>query len=179
MSSVVSPFDPESENWRSKESSGLAKRLCDVSLFTQQLRVRMRFGELTRAPLDLVRFQMKDNVAECDWFARIPDPWDEGLPPEIGQRHTSLQALKDAVDVRALLFYLLPDVDAAYLRIYRQKFAYAPELVIAGHVQRTAHAFRSVHSIAMRAKLLGFRFSLQNEVLSAMNEVSNLELVDW
>ena len=179
MSSAPSPFDPESENWGSKETSGLAKHLCDVSQFAQQLRVRMRFGELSRAPLELARFQMRESVAECDWFARVPDPWDESLPAAIGQRHASLQALKDAVDVRSLLFYLLPKVDAAYLRIYRQKFSVAPDLVIAGHVQRTAPAFRSVHSIAMRAKLLGFRFSLQNDVLGAMKEISNIELVDW
>jgi len=181
MSSVsaISPFDPESENWWSKETSGLAKRLCDVSLLIQRLRIQMRFGELSRAPLTLVRFQMKQSVVECDWLARLPDPWDEDLRPEIGQRHASLQALKDAVDVRSLLFYLLPDVDAAFLRIYRGNAACGRDLVIAGHVQRIAPAFRRIHSITMRAKLLGFRFALQNDILGGLKEMSNIDMVDW
>src|SRR5215472_5270457 len=138
--SAISPFDPESENWWSREPSKLAKRLCDFSLFVQRLRVQMRFGELTRAPLQLVRFQIKESVAECDWLARPCDPWDEGLQPEIGLRHASLQALKDAVDVRSLLFYLMPDIDAAFFRIYRGRSpyicegTYGKDLVIAGHV---------------------------------------------
>ena len=176
---AISPFEPESDEWWSKNSSRLAKQLCDVSLFCQRLRVQMRFGKLTRAPLQMVRLQLKESVAECDWLARLPDPWDDGLKPPIGQRHASMQALRDAVDVRSLLFYLLPDIDAAYLRIYRRRSSFAPDLVIAGHVHRVAPSFRRVHSIAMRAKLLGFRFSLQNEVLIRLKEMTNMELVDW
>ena len=175
----ISPFDPESENWWSKGTSRLVQRVCDVGLFVRGLRVRMRFGDLTRAPLRMVRLQLKENVAECDWIARLPDPWDEGLQPDIGQRHASLQALKDAVDVRFLLFEMLPDVDAAYLRIYRETPARVRELIIAGHVHRNAASFRGVHSIAMRAKLLGFRFSLEGDILCPTREMTNLELVDW
>ena len=175
----ISPFDPESENWWSKGSSRLAKRVCDVGLFIRTVRVQMRFGDLTRAPLRMLRFQLKENVAECDWIARLPDPWDEGLRPEIGRRHASLQALRDAVHVRSLLFHALPDVDAAYLRIYRETSVRARELVIAGHVHRNAACFRNVHSIAMRAKLMGFRFTLENEILRATREMSNMELVEW
>jgi hypothetical protein len=177
--SAISPFDPESENWWSKGKPGLAKQVFDVSLFFQRLRMQMRFGELTRAPLCLIRFQIKESVAECDCLARLPDPWDASLRPEIGHRHASIQALKDAVDVRRLLFQLLPDVDAAYLRIYRQSSVYTRELVIAGHAHRVGPSFRSVHSVAMRAKLLGFRFSLENGILRSMGEMGNLELVDW
>jgi hypothetical protein len=177
--SAFSSIDPEEENWWSKESCQLSKRLCDLSVFLQRLRVQMRFGELTRAPLQLVRFQMNENVAECEWLARQPDPWDEDLKPEIGLRHASLQALQDAADVRSLLFSQLPGIDSAYLRIYRQRSMHARDLVIAGHVQRLAPSFRKIHSIAMRAKLLGFRFSLQNEVLGSLEEMTNLELVEW
>ena len=53
------------------------------------------------------------------------------------------------------------------------------KLVIVGHVHRIATSFRKIHSIAMRAKLLGFRFSLQGEILAGLEEISNLELVDW
>lgn len=175
---AISPFEPESDEWWSKSSTRLAKQLCDVSLFCQRMRVQMRFGKLSRAPLQLVRLQLKESVAECDWLARLPDPWDDDLKPQISQRHASLQAMRDAVDVRSLLFYLFPDIDAAYLRIYR-KSSFAPELVIAGHVHRVAPSSRSIHSIAMRAKLLGFRFSLQNEVLTTLKEMTNMELVDW
>jgi hypothetical protein len=175
----ISPFDPGSENWASKGTSWLTKRVLSVGLFVRGLRVQMRFGELSRAPLRMLRLQLKESTAECDWLARFPDTWDAGLIPEIGQRHASLQALKDAVDVRCLLLLMLPDVDAAYLRIYRETPAHVRELIIAGHVYRTTASFRNVHSVAMRAKLLGFRFSLENEVLRATREMSNMELVEW
>jgi hypothetical protein len=174
----ISPFDPEGD-WGSKGFSRLAKRLWEVGLFARSLRVQMRYGDLTRAPLRMIRFQLKESVAECDWIARVPDPWDAGLRPEIGQRHASLQALKDAVDVRSLLFEMLPDVDAAYLRIYQGTPLRARELIISGHVHRIAPSFRSVRSIAMRAKLLGFRFTLENDLLRPTREMSNMELVDW
>jgi hypothetical protein len=179
FSSAISPFDPESENWWSKGASRLAKRITDVSLFVRAMQIQMRFGDLTRAPLKMLRFQIKGNIAECDWLARLPDPWDGGLRPDVGERHASLQALRDAVNVQSLLFFTLPDVDAAYLRIYREANTNARELIIAGNVHRGAASFRGVHSVAMRAKLLGFRFMLEDDVLQATREVSNLELVDW
>ena len=175
----ISPFDPESENWWSKGTSRLAKQVCNVSLFIRGLRVQMRYGDLTRAPLRLIRLQLKESVGECDWIARMPDAWDEGLQASIVKRHASLQALKDAVDVRCLLFDMLTDVEDAYLRVYREAPTRARELIIAGHVQRNAGAFRNVHSVAMRAKLLGFRFSLEDDILRATREMSNMELVDW
>ena len=175
----IFPFDPESEDWWSKGNSRLAKRVCDVGLFIRTLRVQMRFGDLTRAPLRMLRFQLEGRVAECDWLARLPDPWDEDLRPDIGQRHASLQALRDAVDMRSLLFHVLPDVDAAYLRIYRATATKPRELIVAGNVYREAASFRGVHSVAMRAKLLGFRFSLENDILRGTREMTNMELVDW
>ncbi len=175
----ISPFDPENENWWTKGTSRLAKRISDVSLFMHGLRAQLRFGDLTRAPLHMLRLQLKERVAECDWLARMPDPWDAGLRLEIGQRHASLQALRDAVDVRSLMFEMLPNVDAAYLRIYRETQVHTRELIIAGYVQRGTISFRRIHSVAMRAKLLGFRFSLENDVLRPAKEMSNSELVDW
>lgn len=161
----ISPFDRESENWWSKGTARLVKRICDVGLFVRGLRVQLRFGELTRAPLRLVRFELSANEAECDWIARQPDSWDADLPPEIGRRHASLQALQDAVEVRQLLFDVLPDVNVARLRIYRESSNRGREMIISGHVHRNTPSFRTVRSIAMRAKLLGFRFSLENEIL--------------
>lgn len=127
----------------------------------------------------MLRFHIKGPVVECDWLARESDPWDESLRPDVGKRHASLQALRDAVNVQSLLFCTLPDVDAVYLRAYRETNARARELIIAGNIQRGAASSRNVHSIAMRAKLLGFRFSLEDDILHATREVSNMELVDW
>jgi hypothetical protein len=163
--SAVSPFDPERENWWSKQTSRLAKQLCNASLFLRGMRLQLRHGDLTRAPLHLLRFQLQDRVAECDWLARPSDIWDRDLRPEIGQRHASLQALKDAIDIRGLLFTMIPDLETAYLRIYRESTVHGLEMIISGQVQRHVSSFRSVHSIAMRAKLMGFRFALENEIL--------------
>ncbi len=178
-STPISPFDVDGENWWSNGISNLAKRICGIGNFARGLTVQMKFGELTRAQLRLLRFHLKENVAECDWLARLPDPWDAGIRPDISDRHTSIQALSDAVQVRRLLFDRLPDLDAAYLRIYRQRSVHLRELIISGHVHRETPSFRSVHSIAMRAKLLGFRFSLENDALRATCELSNMELVQW
>ena len=167
MSSAIpiSPFGPESENWWSKGTSGLAKRICDVGLLVRGLRVQMRFGELTRAPLRMICFELTANGAKCDWVARCADPWDADLPMDIGRRHASVQALQDALDVRQLLFEVLPDVNAALLRVYRESSTRGREMIISGQVHRNTPSFRSVRSTAMRAKLLGFRFSLEDEVL--------------
>jgi hypothetical protein len=107
----ISRFDPESENWFPKGNSRLANRICDLGLFVRSLRVRLRFGELTRAPLRLIRFELNANEAKCDWIARSADPWDADLHPNVGRRHASLQALQDALEIRQLLFEVLPDVN--------------------------------------------------------------------
>ena len=163
--SPISPFDPSGENWWLKGSSGLAQQICRVGHFLQDFRVQMRFGTLTRAPLRLLRFQVKDGIAECDWIARAQDQWDADLPREIGKRHASLQALKDAIDIRALLFSTMPDITSARLRVYRDSPAPLRELIIVGSLRRNESSFRSVHSLAMRAKLIGFRFCLENDLL--------------
>ena len=173
-SSATSPFDPHRDNWWSKGSSRLAKQLCDASQFLRGLRVQLRFGRLTRAPLHLLRFQIEEDVVECDWIARLPDPWDADLARDIGRRHASLQALRDAIDVRALLFHSLPQVETARLRIYGEESLHSRELLIDGYVNRGDSAFCSVRSLAMRAKLLGFRFSLENGILNRLNREDQL-----
>jgi hypothetical protein len=165
--SATTPFDAVTVDTRSKGSSRLAKRLCDASHFLRDLRIQMRFGELTRAPLRLLRFQISEDLMECDWIAREPDPWDADLPCSVGRRHASLQALKDAIDVRNLLFYCVPAVDTALLRVYRPGANY-DELIITGTSERSDRHARSVRSLAMRAQLLGFRFSLNDGVLNKL-----------
>lgn len=161
----ISPFDSENESWWSKGSTTLAKRITDASQFVRGLGVQLRFGELTRAPLRLIRFELNANEAQCDWIARSGDPWDQDLHPEIGRRHTSVQALHDAVEVRKLLFAVMPDVEVARLRIFRESSNGGREVIIRGQVHRSTPSFRTVRSIAMPAKLLGFRFALENEIL--------------
>jgi len=157
--------DTFTENWTLEGGAGLFKHLFKASQFVRGLRVQMRFGELSRAPLRLVRLQMHDAVVECDWLVRSPDPWDADLPRGVQQRHASLQTLRDAIDVRALLFYLMPQMETVYLRAYRESADFTRELIVEGCAQRNDHAARNVHSLVMRARILGFSFDLQGSAL--------------
>ncbi len=139
--------------------------LCDIGDFVRRLRTQLRFGELSRASLQLLRLEWRGGIAECDWIARPPDRFDSELPAGEGDRNASLQALKDAIGVRALLFRTLSDLETAVLRAYRPSASGSPRLIIEGTVSRRQRAPGYVRSLAMRAKLLGFRFWLNGEVL--------------
>jgi hypothetical protein len=153
----------------SKTGKGvMMTRLCDLGNFIRGFRTRARFGELSRAPLCLLRFQLCGDAAECDWLARPPDAWDAGLPPNLGVRNASQQALKDAIAVRDLLFTALPDLSTAVFRVYRRSAGDEPELIIAGSVSRDERAPLTIRSLAMRAKLLGFRFWMDDGVLETL-----------
>ncbi len=153
----------EGERWR--DHSNLAMGLWEIGHFLRRLRAHVRMGDLSRAPLRLLRFEINANRVQCNWVARPPDPWDADLRPEIGRRNVSVQALRDAIEVRRLLFDLLPDADQADLRIYRE-FPNTPrELIVSGRVYRNQESRRDVRSVAMQAKLLGLRFALENGVL--------------
>jgi len=146
----------------------MMKHLCEIGNFVRRLRVQARFGELSRAPLQLLRLQMCGDAAECDWIARPADPWDAALPQSVGDRNASAQALKDAITVRDLLFSVLPDLNAAALRVYRQSAGGDMELIIAGSVSRGERAPAVVRSLAMRAKLFGLQFWLDEGVLETL-----------
>lgn len=158
-------FDPYMGDWRPEERPRLAEQLCNVSHFLRGLSVRMRFGELSRAPLRLLRLNILGEIVKCDWLARSPDPWDSDLSKRIQERHSSLQTLRDAIDVRALLFDTLPHVETADFRVYRESASYTREMIITGCAQRNDNSSRCVHSLVMRAKVLGFRFHLQEDTL--------------
>jgi hypothetical protein len=163
--SAIFPSGLYGKNWKAREESGLVRQLCKASQILRDMRIQLRFGKLSRAPIRLLRLQMLEDSVECDWLARAPDPWDADLSRKVQQRHTSLQALRDAIDVRALLFGLLPQVETAYFRVFRESLDYRREMIITGCAQRNDQTSRDVHSIVMRAKVLGFHFDIEGDTL--------------
>jgi len=101
----------------------MMRHLYELGNFVRGLNVMSRFGDLSRARLSLLRVQLSGEYAECDWIARPADRWDADLPPLIGKRNASAQALLDAIKIRALLFRVLPGLHKAELRAYR----YSPQ----------------------------------------------------
>jgi hypothetical protein len=148
-----------------QEQSNLFRQLRRASHFLSDLKHSLHYGELSRAPLRLLRFQIVEGIAECDWMARAHDPWDEDLSRNTQLRHASLQAIHDAIDIRMLLFDSFPDLETASVRVFRESANYTPEMILAGTVQRNDQSARNIHSIIMRAKILGFRFCLENDAL--------------
>jgi hypothetical protein len=144
------------------------RTLWRIADFGRALHRQLRFGELSRAPLRLLRVEWKGDVAECDWMARPADEWDQDLPRSLRDEHATLQALHDAIAVRELLFSALPGVASASLRVFRQSAAGAPDLIIKGTVSRGQEIPRNISSAAMRAKLLGLQFWLQDGMLEAL-----------
>jgi hypothetical protein len=129
----------------------------------------MRFGEFSRAPLRLLRLEVRGSSVECDWAARPPDAWDASLLRPVRDRNESLQALSDAMTMRDLLFDALPEVETAVLRAFRQSPPESPELIILGTVNKEAPYVLRVDSIVMRAKLYGLCFSLEDTSLRRLN----------
>lgn len=145
------------------------KPLWEVADFVRGLRREMRFGELSRAPLQLLRLELRDQALACDWMARPADIWDVDLRCQIRERNESEQALRDALCVRDLIFDALPKVESAVLRVFRSSAAREPpELIILGSIHRDDPAVYERASLVMRAKLTGFRFCLEGERLEPM-----------
>jgi hypothetical protein len=147
------------------------KPIVDTIEFFHAMRRQMRFGEFSRLPIRVYRVQVMDDSAECDWFMRLPDPWDIHLAPRRQQEHRTEQALRDALKIRELIFSSFPGVQRAGLRMYREQEGLAPELMMIGDVERETYGLRSVASLVMRAKLCGFRFSLAGGALERMAPV--------
>lgn len=147
------------------EKGSLMRHICEIGDFVRRLRVQARFGELSRAPLRLLRVQLRGEHADCDWLARGPDAWDADLPPNVAERNVSMQALQDAITVRELLFRTLPDLQSAEIKVYRKSEGDEPRLIITGVVTRKERPPKAVRSVAMRAKLLGLRFWLDEGIL--------------
>jgi len=139
-----------------------------IADFVRGVRRQMQFGELTRAPIRLLRLEWRGETAECDWVARPADRWDADLPRRLGDEHVSMQALQDAIEVRELLFTALPDVETASLRVFRQSAGGTLDLIVTGTVDRGQEIPRHVASVAMRAKLLGFQFWFEGVALASL-----------
>jgi hypothetical protein len=146
----------------------------EVADFVRRLHREMRFGELSRAPLRLLRLELSgDNVA-CDWIARPPDVWDASLRRRERERNESEQALRDAIRVRDLVFDALPQVESAVLRAFRPSAAREPpELILSGTAGRETPPILRVSSLVMRAKLYGFQFELEDGILQVLRGKEN------
>jgi hypothetical protein len=136
--------------------------------FFQAIRNQMRFGEFSRLPIHLHRFSITAETAECDWFMRPPDPWDVPLPRRQREENLTQQALLDGLKIRELIFRGFPQVQRAELKVFRQFESGEPELIMTGTVQRETEVLPRVASLVMRAKLYGFRFSLDGGALERM-----------
>jgi hypothetical protein len=146
----------------------LTMQLYGLGFLIRTWGVQLRFGHLSRAPLKLLRLELRGDAAECEWVARPADIWDADLPLPTGDRHASEQALQDAIALRGLLFGALPGVKTAEFRVYRESAGTGRELIIEGTVAREQSAAPSIRSLAMRAKLCGLRFWLEDGILEAL-----------
>lgn len=165
FSSAIFSSGPIRDTSRPEEESGLFDQLTRASHFLRDIRYRLRHGELSRSPLKMLRFQVSESTVECDWMARAADPWDADLPAAVQQKHVSMQAIKDALSVRVLLFDAFPKAESAEVRVFRESDEYMRELIISGFLHRNDNTGRQVNSIMMRAKVLGFRFRMEGDIL--------------
>lgn len=149
------------------QTNQMIKQLCDIRNVVLRLRTQLRYGRLSRAPLSLLRLEWRGDHVDCDWIARSHDKFDQDLPGPMADGNASVQALEDAIVVRELLFYALRDISSATFRVYRLAAAGSRELIITGTVTRSERFMYRVHSLAMRAKLCGFRFCLNDGRLVA------------
>lgn len=127
---------------------------------------------LSREPLLLLRVEWKGDWVECDWLMRPPDQWDKDLPAHLAEENQTLQALRDALSLRQVIFESFPAVINAKLRVFRADGEHRLELVMTGKVSRDNDVFERVASLAMRAKLCGFHFMLNAGVMERLTAVS-------
>lgn len=129
-----------------------------------------RFDDLSRVPLQLLRLEWRKDWVECDWLMRSPDPWDEQLPERLAQERETQQALRDGLSLRNLVFESFPCMERAELRMFRKMADPLQELklMMTGSLRRADEVLPRVASIAMQAKLCGFRFTLEEGVLESM-----------
>lgn len=146
----------------------------EVADFVRGLRREMRFGELSRAPLRLLRLELSGQNVACDWIARPADVWDASFRRHRREQNASEQALRDAIGVRDLVFDSLPRIETALLRAFRASGAREPpELIITGVATREAPPIFRISSLVLRAKLYGFQFEMEDGILQAIKGKDN------
>lgn len=146
----------------------LVKQVSQIGDLIRALRIQLRFGDFSRAPLQLLRFEVRGEVAECEWISRPADEWDVEIPRSMSDANSSVQALQDAMTVRELLFSVVPGIKSALVKVFRKSNSGDLELIIAGTVTGEPQSAPNVPSVAMRAKLLGFQFWLQDGILEPL-----------
>ena len=109
---------------------------------------------------------------ECDWLMRPPHPWDEDLPAHVARENQTLQSLRDAMSLREIIFESFPAAANAELRMFRADCERRLELVMKGKVNRYNDVSERVASVAMRAKLFGFHFTLNAGEMESLPAVS-------
>ena len=148
------------------------KILIDIAKFLRRTRRQLRAGELTREPFQLLRVEWKGDLLECDWLMRPVDPWDKYLPLELAAENQTLQALRDALKLRDLIFRSFPAVGLARLRMFRADKSHRLELVMTGSVNRWDEEFHRVPSVMMRAKMCGFHFTVMEGAIRGLIPIS-------
>ncbi len=135
--------------------------------FIRKVRLQRPFGERPPAPQRLLRLELREGAAECDWLARPKHAWDAGLPPDVREQNETFQTLRDAITLRELLFATLPKADHALFRVYRQAAFETLELIITGTVSREDEP-PQISSLVRQAQLCGLRFSLSDGALQTL-----------
>jgi hypothetical protein len=152
------------------------RQLWEVTDFVRSIQRRLRFGEFSRAPLRLLRFELRNDVAqtvECDWMARPADAWDSSLQRQVQAERESLQVLADAIAVRNLVFDAFPKIESAVLRGFHQPAREPPKMIVLGMLSREIPAMHRISSLVMRAKLYGFCFCFEDGMLRPLQQVAN------
>jgi len=147
----------------------MLRQICELGDFLRRMRTQLRFGDLSRGSLRLLRLEVQGDSAECDWMARPADPWDTAIAADLRDRRVAEQSLRDAIQVRNLLFSIFPDVVRVAVRVYRRTDDPWRELIIVGTVRREKQVETAVKSLVMRAKLLGLHFQLEEGKLEALD----------
>jgi hypothetical protein len=146
--------------------------LIKVSDFLYKARRTLRFGKFSRLPVRLLRLEWRGDLIECDWQMRAADPWDADIPARVAEEQLTLQALRDAINLRDILFRCFPEITTAELRMFRPDAEDRLVLAMTGTVNRSNEVLRRVASLVMRARLCGFRFTLDDGALTSMHSVS-------
>lgn len=143
----------------------------EASRFVKQSRTGLRQGKWTREPLSILRLEWRGGYVECDWLMRPPDPWDHDLSAPKALEQQTLQAFRDALALRDLIFESFSAAMEGQLKMFRANQDHQLELLMLGKVSRLNQYTNRAPSLAMRAKLSGFHFVLSNGVLEGPLEV--------